>query len=114
MKNINFGEEDDEDLEERIDKTNKIPINKIIKNEKIEKIDTKKRKKYKKDALPDQQNFKENIPLEEQEFIEFVLMDFRQLEELNNFSNMKSLSLIQQNIKNISVNFFFQKNKKLL
>ncbi len=40
---------------------------------------------------------------EDQTFIEYTLMDFKNFEELNKFKNMKSLSLINQNITSIEV-----------
>lgn len=44
------------------------------------------------------------IPFEEQENIDFILMDFRQPKYLDKFKNMKSLTLIQQNINTLKVN----------
>ena len=43
------------------------------------------------------------IPFEEQETIDFILMDFKGPKDLLNFKNMKHLLLIQQNIKSIKV-----------
>ena len=43
------------------------------------------------------------IPFEEQETIDFILMDFKNPKELENFKNMKHLTLIQQNISSIKV-----------
>lgn len=40
---------------------------------------------------------------DEAEFVEYVLMDLRNPEELNKFKNMKYLSLIQQGIQSIEV-----------
>lgn len=119
MKNRNFELEDDENFEERTEKTvNQTNVNNkyTYKTSKIEKqnlVEKKKKKAVnKKESLLDVKN--ENIPFEEQESIEFILMDFRQLEDLNKFSNMKSLTLVQQNIKSISVNNIFIFSQTLL
>lgn len=47
---------------------------------------------------------KTNDTLENQSFIEFILMDFKNYEELNKFKNMRSLSLINQYVTSIEVN----------
>ncbi len=108
MKNANFELDDDENLEDKIEKINIINQNNKS-NIKANKSDVtmKKKKKIglKKEFNETSKN--DNIPFEEQEIIEFVLMDFQQLEELNKFTNVKSLSLVQQNIKSINVNKFF-------
>ena len=43
------------------------------------------------------------VKFEEQEIIEFILMDFKGPRELSNFKNMKQLFLIQQNICSLKV-----------
>jgi hypothetical protein len=48
-------------------------------------------------------NPQNSIPFEEQETIDFILMDFKGPRELSIFKNMKHLSLIQQNINSIKV-----------
>jgi len=107
MKNTNFQLQDDENCEEKSEKTinqiipNNKNSNKVNKPEKQNLMEKKKKKLIKKESLLDSKT--ENVPFEEQESIEFVLMDFRQPEELNKFSNMKSLTLVQQNIKSINV-----------
>jgi len=115
MKNANFQLEDDENLEDKIEmektsqtnQMNKLNIklnNKQENNNYTKEIEVKKKKKVsKKECSTDHAKFHQ-IPFEEQEVIEFVLMDFRQPEELNKFVNMKSLTLVQQNIKSINVN----------
>lgn len=110
MKSTNFQLDDDENVEEKTEKTiiqsnlNSKQLNKAIKpSEKQNLVEKKKKKVLKKESLLDSKT--ENMPFEEQECIEFVLMDFRQPEELNKFSNMKSLSLVQQNIKSLNVFF---------
>ena len=40
---------------------------------------------------------------EEEENVEFILMDLKNFDDLNKFQNMKSLTLIQQGIKSIEV-----------
>jgi hypothetical protein len=87
------------DDDENIEKTNNLldknrSQSKFNKGEKIEKKD--KKKKNRKENT-------EEIPFEEQESIEFCLMDFRGVQELQKFKNIKSLTLIQQNIKSFSV-----------
>jgi hypothetical protein len=54
-------------------------------------------------------NRKEHNPpsFEEQSNIEFILIDLKNFEELNKFKNMKSLSLMTQNIKSIDVKSTF-------
>jgi hypothetical protein len=92
---MSFELDDDENIEKTnnfIDKNR--TQSKFNKGEKIEKKD--KRKKNRKENT-------EEIPFEEQEFIEYCLMDFRGVEELHKFKNIKSLSLIQQNIKSFTV-----------
>jgi hypothetical protein len=49
----------------------------------------------------DQQPYQ--VKFEEQEIIEFILMDFKGPRELSNFKNMKQLYLIQQNINSLKV-----------
>ena len=46
------------------------------------------------------------IILEEQENIEFILLDLKNFDDLNKFKKMKSLALNTQNIKSIEVNQF--------
>jgi len=109
MKNINFLLDDDENIEEKTEKTitqsnqiSKVANKSALKPSEKQNIGDKKKKRVvKRENILDSKN--ENLPFEEQESIEFVLMDFRQPEELNKFSNMKSLTLVQQNIKSINV-----------
>lgn len=107
MKNADFLLEDDENMDEKIEKRmnniNNKSTSKIPKGDKSDNILKKKKKIVKKESSGEQANKNENIPLEEQEFIEFILMDFRQFDELNKFTKMKSLVLVQQNIKSIEV-----------
>jgi hypothetical protein len=96
--------DDDENLEKTINQIDKIStqpkFNKNVKHE-------KKKKKNRKENT-------EEIPFEEQEFIEYCLMDFRGVEELQKFKNIKYLTLIQQNIRSFTVRNLinkFNKNK---
>lgn len=97
MKKEVFATEDSEDNvhEMEIKNNNKL----IAASIKVEK----KKKNIKADNLQENLLINKSIPFEEQENIEFILMDFRQPEELNKFKNMKSLSLIQQNISSLKV-----------
>lgn len=111
MKNGNFELDDDENVDEKLDKininnqNNKSNLKPNKQPEKTDLMMKKKKKGIKKDNITESLK-NENIPFEEQEVIEFVLMDFRQPDELNKFVNMKSLSLVQQNIKSINVNSY--------
>jgi len=80
----------------------------------IDEKDDKKQKKKKKgkdDKIANQvtatsKEIKEvdlNLP-ENQEFVEFVLNDFKNPAVLKTFKNMKSLSLVGQNLNSIEVN----------
>ncbi len=62
----------------------------------------KKRKITKKESVESVANPPK--PMTEEENIEFILMDFKNFDDLNKFKNMKSLTLIQQGIKSIDVN----------
>jgi len=97
MKKEVFATEDSEDNvhEMEIKNNNKL----IAASIKVEK----KKKNIKADNLQENLLINKSIPFEEQENIEFILMDFRQTKELNKFKNMKSLSLIQQNISSLKV-----------
>ena len=95
MKRINFSLDDSEDNNEeeiKINKGNSV----FLKNE-------KKKKLGKNDIQIETPIIRQTIPFEEQENIGFILMDFKHPEELNKFKNIKSLSLIQQNISSIKV-----------
>jgi hypothetical protein len=67
----------------------------------VEKKKEKKRKIPKKELIENVANPVK--PITEEENIEFILMDFKNFEELNKFKNIKSLTLIQQGIKSIDV-----------
>jgi hypothetical protein len=54
------------------------------------------------------------ICFEEQENIEFILLDLKNFDELGKFKNMKSLSLMTQNIKSIEVRESFLRLRLLL
>ncbi len=94
MKNDEFAIDDSEDNHDPVIKSSKIN-NTFIKHQ--------KKKKASKIEVNFFVNNTKSIPLEEQENIEFILMDFRQPEEINKFKNIKSLSLVQQNITTLKV-----------
>jgi hypothetical protein len=67
----------------------------ISEDEFPEKIEKKKKTK---------KEYNNPIILEEQENIEFILLDLKNFEDLNKFKKMRFLSLNTQNIKSIEVN----------
>ena len=101
MKNIDIKIESYEDDEQTLEYSTQINKTLNLKSS----IYDKKRKKLKIEKVIEQQNnIIQFIPFEEQELIEFILMDFKNSLELNKFRNMTSLSLIQQNINSLEVN----------
>lgn len=97
MKKEVFTLEDSEDVNDLDTKKTKANIH-LVKSD-------KKKKTNKNEPTSDNIPTNKILPFEEHENIEFILMDFRQPEELNKFKNMKSLSLIQQNISSLKVIF---------
>jgi len=90
-----FSLDDSEDINKQDTKNN-------MGNKDLSKIDIKK-KPLKNEASSENVLISKPVIFEEQENVEFILMDFKQPEELNKFKNMKSLSLIQQNISSLKV-----------
>jgi len=69
----------------------------------IEKPKDRKKKNLKKEA-----NDRNATPVKsifDEENVEFILMDFKNFDELNRFKYIKSLTLIQQGIKSVDVKF---------
>lgn len=95
MRKKVFTLNDSEDIDETEIKNNKG-------NSYLPKLN-KKKKNLKHDSALDNISVNKSVLFEEQENIEFILMDFKQPEELNKFRNMKSLTLVQQNISSLKV-----------
>ena len=72
-------------------------------NEKVETKTTNKNSKKKIKGENLNSSSQQNNKPEDDSFIEYILMDFRNFENLNKFKNMKSLSLINQGITSIEV-----------
>ena len=103
MKKLDFKLEDDENDERNFEDNSQ--INKTINIKNIKNDKSEKKTKYsKKDSISRLPNNNSSIPYEDKELIEFILMDLKDPQEFNKFKNMKSLSLIQQNIKSLNVN----------
>lgn len=84
-----------------------------MKNKKIHILDDEvlisdnKVKDIKKNKLIKNDNDSKDIYSDDDFFCEFILMDFRNLDDLNTYTNIKSLTLINQGITSIEVNKYY-------
>jgi len=69
----------------------------------VEKEKPERKTKKKKTKKRDNQDLINNLP-ENQIAVEFILNDFKDLTVLKTYKNMRSLTLINQNIISLSVN----------